>query len=260
MTEAYKGTRTGLVLRIERSSIHDGDGFRTVVFLKGCPLQCQWCSTPESQSPYIETTEAGLTYGRVMTVDAVMHEVEKDSVFYFASSGGMTLSGGEILAQPEFSLALLQAAKVHSLNTAVETSFYAPWDRIEPLLSYIDTAYVDLKCFSKQLHVQCCGVSNDRILENLLAANKAPKRFRLVIRIPIIPSINTADRELEHMGAFCSQLDRTAYVQLLPYHRLGTATYKKLGRPYFLEKISVPTEEEMERFRSIIRRYVPNVI
>lgn len=92
----------GMVLRIERSSIHDGDGMRTVVFLKGCPLRCQWCSTPESQAFQVETTVDGSkSYGTEMTVTDVMKEVRKDTAFYFISGGGMTLSGGELLAQPD---------------------------------------------------------------------------------------------------------------------------------------------------------------
>ena len=120
--------REGMVLRIERSSIHDGSGFRTVVFLKGCPMRCQWCSTPESQSFVEETAKDGTVYGTRMTVEQVVREVRKDSLFYFISAGGLTLSGGEILAQPEFSLALLKNAKMECFRTAVETSFIAPWD------------------------------------------------------------------------------------------------------------------------------------
>ena len=115
----------GMVLRIERSSIHDGDGMRTVVFLKGCPLRCQWCSTPESQAFQVETTVDGSkSYGTEMTVTDVMKEVRKDTAFYFISGGGMTLSGGELLAQPDFSLALLKAASMEGISTAVETSFF----------------------------------------------------------------------------------------------------------------------------------------
>ena len=94
--EVFDKDRKGLVLRIERSSIHDGQGFRTVVFLKGCPLRCQWCSTPESQSFQIERTD-DKTYGNWMTVEEVMREIRKDSLFFFISAGGLTLSGGEIL-------------------------------------------------------------------------------------------------------------------------------------------------------------------
>ncbi len=99
----------GSVLRIEKSSIFDGDGLRTVVFLKGCPLRCRWCSTPESHQKEIQTTLDGtITYGQIMTVEDVMVEVRKDSPFYFHSGGGVTLSGGEILAQPEFAYHMLR--------------------------------------------------------------------------------------------------------------------------------------------------------
>ena len=93
MLETIEKDRQGMVLRIERSSIHDGDGFRTVVFLKGCPLRCQWCSTPESQSFGVERT-ADNVYGTLMTVEDVMKEIRKDSLFFFLSTGGVTLSGG----------------------------------------------------------------------------------------------------------------------------------------------------------------------
>ena len=138
--------RQGMVLRIEKSSIHDGDGFRTVVFLKGCPLNCQWCSTPESQS--LEVEKAGdRVYGNYMTVEEVMREVRKDSLFYFHSGGGMTLSGGELLSQPEFSLAILKNSRMECINTAVETSFYAPWKTIDKILPFVNTLFVDLKIF-----------------------------------------------------------------------------------------------------------------
>lgn len=248
----------GMVLRIERSSIHDGNGFRTVVFLKGCPLRCQWCSTPESQS-FHEERAAGNVYGTRMTVEAVMHEIRKDSQFFFISSGGVTLSGGELLAQPEFAQNILESCKREGYDTAVETSFFAPWDTVSSLLPYINTAFVDLKLMDDQLHRQYCGVSNEQILSNLLATNKAEGGFRLIVRTPIIPGVNDAAEELHRIGAFCETLTRLDHIQLLPYHRLGTSTYQKLGRPYLLANTPTPTEEQMEAHRSILRTYRLNV-
>lgn len=258
MMEVFDRDRVGMVLRIERSSIHDGQGLRTVVFLKGCPLRCRWCSTPESQS--FQKEKAGeSTYGMQMTVGEVMREIRKDSLFYFISTGGLTLSGGEILAQPEFTLALLKNARRECINTAVETSFFAPWKEIEPLLPYINTAYVDLKLFAGELHRQYCGVDNRRILDNLLRTNQLERCPRLVIRTPIIPGINDHPQELEDIGRFCARLKWMDHVELLPYHKLGTVTYEKLGRPYLLGDVSTPMPEQMECCRSIVRRYVKNV-
>ena len=121
----------GSVLRIEKSSIFNGDGLRTVVFMKGCPLRCQWCSTPESHRKEIQTTLDGkITYGRIMTVEEVLVEVRKDIPFYFHSGGGMTVSGGEILAQSEFVYNLVRRARWEGIDTCIETSFYGAWDKI----------------------------------------------------------------------------------------------------------------------------------
>lgn len=248
----------GTVLRIERSSIHDGEGFRTVVFLKGCPLRCQWCSTPESLSFKIEHT-ADYTYGKMMTVEEVMKEVRKDIPFFFHSGGGMTLSGGELLAQSDFSLTLLQAAKSECINTAIETSFYGPWTAIQPILSFVDTAFADIKMFDPEQHKHYCGVDNQIIFDNLLQTNETEKPFRLVIRIPIIPNINDAKEELEQIGKFCAKLRHLHHVQLLPYHRLGTDTYKKLERPYLLTDVRPPSAEHMLRCQEIMQQYVAQV-
>ena len=149
--ETLEKDRQGMVLRIERSSIHDGEGFRTVVFLKGCPLRCQWCSTPESQSFGIERTDEK-TYGTLMTVEEVMREVRKDSLFFFISTGGITLSGGEVLAQPEFTLALLKNCRRECFNTAIETCFFGPWENIEPMLPHVNTIYADIKMITADAH------------------------------------------------------------------------------------------------------------
>lgn len=257
--ETFDKDRQGTVLRIERSSIHDGDGLRTVVFLKGCPLRCHWCSTPESQSFGIERA-ADNVYGSLMTVEEVMKEIRKDSLFFFLSTGGVTLSGGEILSQPEFALALLKNSKRECFNTAVETCFFGPWEHINAMLPYINTVYADLKIIDSDLHKKYCGVDNGLILQNIQTADRAEGSFRLVIRTPVIPGVNDSDQHLSELGQFCAGLQRLDHIQLLPYHRLGTETYKKLGRPYLLEGIQSPSEEEMERCRNVLRQYVKKVV
>ena len=109
-------------------------------------------------------------------------------------------------------------------------------------------------------HKQYCGVDNALIMNNLRAADAAEGRFRLVIRTPVIPGVNDSEEELDRIGRFCAGLHRLEYIQLLPYHKLGTETYKKLGRPYLLEGVNSPTKEEMDRCRDIIRRHVNKVI
>ena len=128
------------------------------------------------------------------------------------------------------------------------------------MLPYINTIYADLKLVDRERHKKYCGVDNELIMNNLLAADRAEGRVRMVIRTPIIPGINDSEEELNRIGAFCAGLKRLEYVQLLPYHKLGTETYKKLGRPYLLEDVQSPTKEEMDRCRDIVRQYVKKVI
>ncbi len=251
----------GMVLRLEKSSIYDGDGLRTVVFLKGCPLKCAWCSTPESQNREIETTKDGsITYGKEMTVEEVLVEVRKDSLFYFYSGGGMTVSGGEVLAQPDFLLALLRRSRFEGIDSAIETSFLGKWEVIEQALGTLDTAFVDLKMFREDKHRFYTGVSNQVILENIRKAGSKDFDNKLIIRIPLIPGVNDDQEELENIGRFLSELPYVHHLQLLPYHRLGTDTYRKLGRAYTLKDVQVPSEEHMEWCREVIGKYYDKVI
>jgi len=246
----------GMVLRIERSSIHDGDGMRTVVFLKGCPLRCQWCSTPESQAFQVETTVDGSqSYGKEMTVADVMKEVRKDTAFYFISGGGMTLSGGELLAQPDFSFALLKAATMEGISTAVETSFFGKEETIAAMVPYVDTFYVDLKAVTPSLHKTYCGADNRLILHNIKFLDSQKGAFRLILRTPLIPGVNDSEEELHKIGTFCQSLNRLVHLQLLPYHALGSVTYKKLGRDYLMKSVKTPTPDRMNRCRKILQTY-----
>lgn len=260
METDYEGkNKKGMVLRLERSSIYDGDGFRTVVFLKGCPMHCKWCSTPESQSFQVE--KAGdKTYGQEMTVEQVLKEIRKDIPFYFHSGGGLSVSGGELLSQPEFSRCLLQQARKEGIDTAIETTLFAPWKAAENVLQHAHTVFADLKFIDSDLHKKYCGVDNEIILKNFLKTNDSHTQFRLIVRIPIIPGLNDSEEELCGMGKFCAGLSRLHSVQLLPYHRLGSDTYRKLGRTYELEGLLSPSAEHMQRCRAVIGRYVHKVI
>lgn len=259
MADDAANNRTGMVLRIERSSIYDGEGFRTVVFLKGCPLRCLWCSTPESQSFEVEVAEEGKIYGSRMSVDELMKEIRKDSVFYFHSGGGLTLSGGEPLSQADFSAELLSQAHGEGINTAMETCLAASFVQVGKTLPHLDVVYADFKHIDPKKHKEFCGIDNALILENIRRIDElgAP---RLIVRIPLVPGINDDDATLEGMASFCSELKNLRGVQLLPYHRLGIDTYRKLGRTYPLSSLQRPDDARMESCRAIFRRHVGEVI
>ena len=169
MEKEYLQVR-GRIFDIQKYSIHDGPGIRTIVFLKGCPLRCRWCCNPESQEREIQTMITGgkpKTIGRDVTVGEVMDEVMQDRFYYRRSGGGLTLSGGESLMQPDFASALMQAAHERGINTAMESTGLAPFRVIaEKILAHLDLYLMDIKHTDREKHKFFTGVSNELILEN----------------------------------------------------------------------------------------------
>lgn len=240
----------GRIFDIQKFSLHDGPGIRTIVFLKGCALRCRWCCNPESQEYAIqEMTLAGKTrtVGRDVTVDEVLSEVRKDRVYYRRSFGGMTLSGGEALCQPEFARALLQAAQAEGITTALESTGFAPYEVIEGILPFLDVFLMDIKHVNSEKHRAFTTRSNERILEN--ARRIAQNARELIIRVPVIPTFNDTEEEIAEIARFAASLPGVTQLHLLPYHRLGQDKYAGLGRTYTLPDLLPPSAEHMERLR-----------
>ncbi|HIE50726.1 MAG TPA: glycyl-radical enzyme activating protein [Armatimonadetes bacterium] len=194
--------------------------------------------------------EALMLNGREVTVAEVLEEVEKDRPFYETSGGGVTFSGGEPLAQPEFLLALLQASRTAGLHTALDTCGHASPEVLEAALAYTDLVLYDLKIMDPARHREVIGVDNCLIHENLrrLAQHNLP----LIIRVPVIPGY-TADREnLQALAAFVASLPNVQQVELLPYHRLGESKWARLDREYPLRDTQPPDEAELEALRAVV--------
>ncbi|MHB1130766.1 MAG: glycyl-radical enzyme activating protein [Chloroflexota bacterium] len=272
----------GLVFDIQRYSIHDGPGIRTLVFLKGCPLRCEWCCNPESQGagPEIEfrsslcqqcghcllvcprgavnvnlnvtdtaakidrnacdacglcaegcPTGALRLVGRWLTVDDVMREVLRDAAFYRRSGGGVTLSGGEPLAQPGFAAELLRACYEHNIGTAVETAGLVGWPAFEQVLPYVETFLYDVKHMDDVEHRRLTGVSNRLILENLRRLRELDAA--VILRLPLIPPLNTSAENLGATADLAAELG-IKQVHLMPFHQLGKDKYRRLGLDYEL--------------------------
>lgn len=244
--QGYFNTK-GRIFDIQKFSVHDGPGVRTIVFLKGCVLRCKWCCNPESQHYEIEQMETGgkrKTVGQDVTVAEVMKEVLKDRVYYRRSGGGLTLSGGESLCQPEFAAALLRAAKDAGLNTAMESTACAPMDTIRALLPYLDLFLMDIKHIDSEKHKRFTGRDNHLILQN--AKQLALEANHLIIRVPVIPTFNDTPEEIAAIAAFVSEIKPGGEIHLLPYHRLGQDKYKGLGRRYELEGMLPPDDAKMQ--------------
>ena len=243
----------GRIFDIQRFSVHDGPGIRTIVFLKGCRLRCRWCCNPESQSYEIEQMELSgkvKTVGRDVTAGEIISEVERDTIYYKRSGGGLTLSGGESLAQPDFAEALLALAHSHSINTAMESTGFADFADIARILPHLDLYLMDIKHMDSEKHKAFTGQYNDKILENAQRIARSP--VKLIIRTPVIPTFNDTEEEIRAIAKFAASLPGVEVMHLLPYHRIGTDKYKGLGREYTLSHIEPPSQEHMNKLLEIV--------
>ncbi len=242
----------GRIFNIQRFSIHDGPGIRTIVFFKGCFMRCAWCCNPESQEYAVQTMlENGKpkTVGKDVTVEELMPEILADENYYRRSGGGVTLSGGEILGQPDFARDLLRACKENGLHTAVESTANAPYESIEKILPYLDLFLMDIKHIDSAKHKEFTGAPNERILEN--AKKIAESGVELIIRTPVVPDFNDTASEIKAISKFAATLPGVKEHHLLPYHRLGQDKYEGLSRKYALAGIEPPTQERMEYLLSV---------
>lgn len=243
----------GRIFDVQRFSIHDGPGIRTIVFLKGCVLRCRWCCNPESQEYGIqEMLQNGkkVIIGRDVTVAEMLAEIEKDRAYYRRSGGGVTLSGGESLCQPEFGSALLHACKENGINTAMESTAFAKYETIQQFLPYLDLYLLDIKHMNSEKHQAYTTRPNELILENARRLAKDAKE--LIIRVPVIPTFNDTPEEIRAIAEFTASLGTVKELHLLPYHRLGQDKYTGLGRDYTLRDLTPPTAEHMEKLLQVV--------
>ena len=247
---------SGRIFDIQRFSTHDGPGVRTIVFLKGCPLRCRWCCNPESQSDEIQQmNQKGVmkTIGRDVTVAEVLEEVLRDRPYYRRSGGGLTLSGGESLWQPDFAVALLEVAHRNGINTALETTGFAEPEIIERFIPHLDLFLMDIKHINSAKHEEFTTRPNEKILENarLIAENAK----RLIIRVPVIPGFNDTKEEISDIARFASSLPNVNEIHLLPYHRMGRDKYEGLGREYLMGDVPSPTAEKMHELIEVCKGF-----
>ena len=264
---------TGRIFEIKKFAVHDGDGIRTTVFFKGCPLRCIWCHNPEGLSFEPEIAfyrhkcigcgeckkedfdtedclgEARILYGKDVTVDELLPTLIEDKEFYASSGGGVTLSGGECLMQADFCAALLRRLKENGINTAVDTCGFVSKKAFDKAIPYTDVFLYDIKAYDEDVHIKCTGHSNKIILENLKYLES--KEAKTEIRIPYVPDYN--DEEIEKIARFLKPFKNISKVRVLPYHNYAGSKYGALGIPN-TQPERLPTEEEISHARSIIQR------
>lgn len=255
------------IFNIQRYSLNDGAGIRTVVFFKGCPHRCPWCANPESISPKIETVRreskclhcapclrdadecpsgAFERIGRDVTLDELEREVMKDDVFFRSSGGGVTLSGGEVLMQAPFATQLLKRLRRYGIHTAIETAGDAPLSRLLPLARQCDEVLFDLKIMDPEQARSVTAVNLPRVLENL--AQLVAEGINVIPRVPLIPGYTLTDANMASVLAFLLP-SGIRQLHLLPFHSYGEPKYRLLGQQWSMREVSPPTADEVAAMR-----------
>jgi len=275
----------GNIFKIKRFAIHDGPGIRTAVFLKGCPLNCIWCHSPEGIDPeislwynpntcilcgrcvescpehaleirgneqraisinrnickltgdcvYLCPTGSIEFTGESKTVSEIIDIILKDKLFYDYSGGGITITGGEPLFQPEFSLFILKNCKKNSVHTAIETSLFCENTVLALFTEYVDLFIVDMKIADSEQHLKFTGKNNEIIKDNFSYLAESGKE--ILVRIPLIPGITDTEKNLAEIAEYVNSFNRFIPIEYLDYNPLAENNYKRLNIPFLLTDI-----------------------
>lgn len=196
--------------------------------------------------------------GKAMSFEAIMEALRSDQMFYEASGGGVTFSGGEPLVWPEMVTALAEACRAEGIHTAIETSGYGEWDRVCPVFQSVHFVIMDLKAVDSELHRKLTGVSNETILANARRVCHTLKK-PMLLRIPVVPGCNDSEKNIRETGEFIkNMLAPELPVQLLPYHDLGTAKEEQLEWEH-VQDFAIPEEDHMQRLKKILEAMGLNI-
>jgi len=199
--------------------------------------------------------EARNLMGRTVTAAEVFKEVSGDSVFYQKSGGGVTLSGGDPVAQPKFSISILKLCKNAGIHTAIETSGYANWEILRQILEYVDLVLYDFKQMDPLEHKKYTGVSNSLILDNAKRIYHEC-HIPMLVRVPIVPGYNDSVENIKATARFvATELGMDVKVHLLPYHRLGETKYERLECASKSASIQPPSEKHVLKLKEIIESF-----
>lgn len=285
------------IFDVKRFGVNDGDGIRTVLFIKGCPLQCKWCHNPEGISSDINLwrmtgrcvncgsciaafsrgaltaddkgisiddkkcnlcgdcvnacpTGAMLPDSESMSVDEAIEEIERDKVFY-GENGGVTLSGGECTASPEFSLAVLKSCRERGIHTAIETCLHAPPGVMREFAENTGSIIADIKLIDPQRHKEATGIDNALILRNFeyLAKNKKD----LLVRIPLIPGYTADEENISGIAEYIASINTDIPVELINFNPMCTGKYITLRKEFITDTAMSPyPQSKMKEFAKII--------
>lgn len=233
----------GYVHSIESGSFVDGPGVRYVVFLSGCPLRCAYCHNPDTWQRGTETT----------TSDEVLAAIERTAPFLKAGDGGVTVSGGEPLAQASFAHDILHGAKRLGLHTALDTSGYLGARATDEMLGDIDLVLLDIKSWDPEVYKDVTGVEVEPTLR--FARRLSDMCKPAWIRFVLVPGLTDDPANVEGLAAFIGTLVNVERVEIIPFHQMGKRKWEGLCLPYRLNATQPPSEEDLQRVHRVFEAH-----
>ncbi|MGJ8580892.1 MAG: pyruvate formate lyase 1-activating protein [Psychromonas sp.] len=242
---------TGRVHSIETCGTVDGPGIRFIIFLQGCLMRCQYCHNRDTWD-----TEGG----KEMTVDELMKELLQYRHYMNASGGGITISGGEAMLQPEFVQAMFEACRLEGIHTCLDTNGFVRKidDRTKKILDSTDLVLLDIKQMDNKKHIDLTHVSNKYTLE--FAQYLADHQQAVYLRYVVVPGITDSIDDTHALGQFIEPMKNIEKIELLPYHELGRHKWIEMDEIYPLEGVHPPTKEVMTAVQQVLLAYHPSVI
>lgn len=232
--------RSGRVSSLQTLGTLDGPGVRFVVFMQGCPLRCGCCHNPETWK-----ASAGTEY----TADELVRRIIKYKE-YFGREGGVTLSGGEPLLQPEFSAEIFRLCKKTGINTCLDTSGCILNEAVNELLKYTDYCMLDIKYCTDEQYKSYVGCGIEGPIEFLEHLNEAGITTRL--RQVTVPGLNDSPESIEFLNSLKAKYQCVERIELLPFRKLCVTKYQKLGLEFPFSRIPEPSPDDMKKLENLL--------
>jgi len=244
------------ISNIQHFSVGDGEGIRTTVFFKGCNLRCPWCHNPENlrKEPatlYYKATGKTETLGRFVAAEEILAELLEDKNYYDESNGGVTFSGGEAMLQASELVSLARILKENGISVLVDTAGCVNYSSFQKLNPFVAGYLFDFKTAEEDKY-QEIGGNLELVVENIRRLREDDMTVQ--IRIPLIPGFNTSPYSIR---AICERLRDIGirHVDLLPFHRLGSAKYEAMGLEYAYKMQQALTKEELSEIEAIYKTF-----
>lgn len=237
-------TNKGRIHSIETCGTVDGPGIRYVIFTQGCPLRCLYCHNPDCRHPEL---------GKEVTVDELIVDIKKYRSYMQFSGGGLTITGGEPLMQPEFITEVFRRCQQIGIHTALDTSGYVRLATAKPVLKHVDLVLLDIKSYDPQIYHQLTQVSLQPTLDFARYLNQINQPAW--IRFVLVPNLTDSLANIRGLAQFISELANIERLEILPFHKMGEYKWEQLGYEYQLHDTPAASPELVARAKEIFQEY-----